>query len=134
VKYQVLAPLRARAANGEITLEPGQAITLAPEKALRLVEGGKLKPINDHENLDLQNMTLADFSRTQLALKVKSAVLGETILFVSNEAVAEKMKEEGFICYTARELTWLCRKQLLPEELRKIHEVKAVFPGSRIEQ
>ena len=136
MKYEVLAPLKAKAEHGEIALRPGQQIILAPEKALKLVEGGKLKPVSDHQpsKQSVENMTLKDFSRSGLAVKVDSSLLGETVLFVSDETVAEKVKEAGFTCYSARELAWLTRKQPAPDVLRKIHEVKTVFPGSTILQ
>jgi len=81
---------------------------------------------------EIEAMPLSEFAKTSLALKVDSSVLGEHIYFASNDTVSEKIKSDGFLTYTAKELEYLAKKGLTPEELKKIHVVKTVFPGSRI--
>jgi hypothetical protein len=45
VKYQVLDKLKAKTPQGYVELSPGQLISLEPEKAIKLVETGKIKPL-----------------------------------------------------------------------------------------
>ena len=80
----------------------------------------------------IAHMTLNEFATSNVALKVDSSVLGETIYFVSNNTAAEKIKGDGFVTYTAKELEYLAKKGLTPEELKKIHVAKTVFPGSKL--
>jgi hypothetical protein len=80
----------------------------------------------------IEAMPLNEFAKTNLALKVNSSILGEPVYFAPNDHVAEKIKGDGFVTYTAKELEYLAEKGLTPEELREIHETKKIFPGSRI--
>jgi hypothetical protein len=43
--YKVIEEIRVKTKEGERTIAAGQIIKLAPSNALRLIEGGKLKPI-----------------------------------------------------------------------------------------
>lgn len=43
--YKVIEEIRVKTKAGERTIAAGQIIKLAPSNALRLIEGGKLKPI-----------------------------------------------------------------------------------------
>lgn len=83
---------------------------------------------------DIVNMPLDTFAIANLEFKVASKVLGENILFVSNDEIAKKLKDEGFIVYTAQELKTIVRLNPDPEALKRIHEVKQVFSGSKIVQ
>lgn len=78
----------------------------------------------------LQNMPLETFIKTDLVVRVASNVLGEDILFVSDSEIAEGLKAEGFVIYTADELKAIVKLNPDPETLKVIHEVKNVFLGS----
>jgi hypothetical protein len=80
----------------------------------------------------IECMTLTEFAQTNLALKVYSSVLGETVYFASNDIVAEKLKGDGLVIYATGELEQLIRKKLNPKALKAIYEAKRVFPGSKI--
>mgnify|MGYP001497890704 CR=1 FL=1 len=128
--FVVIKEVKVRAKGGELALvSPGKTISLEPEKAETFVKAGKLKPLSI-----VENMSLEQFGKSRLALKVESAVLNETVYFTPNETIAALLRREGFTCYTARELEVLTRKQFQLKELKKLHEIKAVFPGSNIIQ
>lgn len=44
MRYTVLEPLMVKKQGREIELQPGQIITLLKDKAMRLVNKGKIKP------------------------------------------------------------------------------------------
>jgi len=71
-----------------------------------------------------------DFKTRNLAVRIRSEVLGEDIWLASNEQVRDHLKAEGVAVYLADEILHL--KGLSPEALRRIHEVKKVFEGSRV--
>jgi len=128
--FVVKKEIKARGKDGEVALiAPGKIISLEPEKAETFVRAGKLKPLSL-----IENMTLEQFGKSHLAIKVESSILNEVICFASNESVAEEVRKEGFTCYTARELEVLTRKEIQPEELKRLHEIKLIFPGSKIIQ
>jgi len=56
------------------------------------------------------------------------------IVFAANDSVAAQMRAEGFVVYTADELERIIKKGFTREELRKLHEVKTIFPGSKVSQ
>lgn len=54
-RYRVIEEIRVKTKAGERTISPGQIVKLAPSQALRLIEGGKLKPTSEKilENISL---------------------------------------------------------------------------------
>lgn len=140
--YQVLSELKVKANNREIEVYPGQVINASPEKAQLFIETGKLIPLEEQSNIqdcgilteDVANMPIDAFAKTNLVRKVASKVLGEDILFGSNNRIAKDLKDEGFIVYTAQELKTIVRLNPDPEVLKRIHEVKQIFPGSEVVQ
>lgn len=128
--FLVTKEIQARVKGGEVALiRPGEVVSLESEKAEALIKAGKLKPL-----VMVENMNLEQFSKSRLAIKVESSILNEVICFAANENVATELRREGFVCYTAKELQALIRKQFQPEELKKLHEIKEVFPGCNIIQ
>ena len=88
------------------------------------------KPENN-VNLDKLNiLPLEDFKSQNLAVRIRSKVLGEDIWLVSNEGVRDYLKAEGLICYLPEKILKL--KGLSAEAIRKVHEVKKVFERSQI--
>ncbi len=47
MRYQIKEPLKAKTLQGEIELQAGQVITLPEDKAIRLIEAGKVRPISE---------------------------------------------------------------------------------------
>ncbi|KAB2836208.1 MAG: hypothetical protein F9K48_02435, partial [Candidatus Brocadia sp.] len=48
--YKVVTLFTVKTKVGDLTLNPGQVITLAEEKAVKLIAEGKIKPIDDTLN------------------------------------------------------------------------------------
>ena len=77
-------------------------------------------------------MPLKEFNSSNLAVKVYSEVLGREIWFVSNEKIRDKVAtSEGLATYLPHELMHFVKIGATPEELKKIHMVKEIFPGSK---
>ena len=74
-------------------------------------------------------MTLETFSTAGLVVRVSSRLLGEDVLFVSDNA--EGVDEEGgLVVYRAEELLRLVQ---LPQEcIQTVHRVKKAFRGARV--
>jgi hypothetical protein len=140
--YQVLSELKVRTDYGETEVHPGQVINASPEKAQLLIETGKITPLEVQSNVqdietpirDVANMSLDTFPEANLEVKVESSVLGEVILFVSNDKMAKGLKDKGFVVYTADELKDIVKFNPDTEALKRIHEVKQVFKGSEVVQ
>lgn len=80
----------------------------------------------------VENMTLQDFSRANLAVKIHSEVLGKEVYFVSNEKMRGQVKDEGLVTYLPHELEHIIRIKPGTRELRTIHLVKETFPESQM--
>jgi hypothetical protein len=72
-------------------------------------------------------MSLEDFARAGLVVEVWSRVLGEAIVFASDDARLDPGERRAV--YYARELQVLLGLTA-PGELRRIHEVKRIFRGT----
>lgn len=77
-------------------------------------------------------MTLKEFSRNRLAMKVYSKALKKEVWFVSNEKMRDQLDEGKLVAYLPQELKHLIMVKPEPEELKKIHLVKETFPGSEV--
>ena len=75
----------------------------------------------------LLGMPLADFALARLAVEVDSAVLGERVIFASENA--RLAPGERRPVYRAVELAALAHRRPSPDELRRIHAVKVAFGG-----
>ncbi len=82
----------------------------------------------------IEHMTLDEFEKANKALKIQSSVLNEIIYFASNDEIAKRLRKEGFVIYTADELKVLAKRKPQPEELKLLHEIKNVFPSSKVIQ
>ena len=75
----------------------------------------------------VEEMTLEDFSHAGLVVRVRSRLLEEEVLFVSDN-VKDLEAEDELVVYRAGELR---RLVLLPVEcLRTVHRVKKLFSGT----
>ncbi|NJL26519.1 MAG: hypothetical protein HC897_00920 [Thermoanaerobaculia bacterium] len=75
-------------------------------------------------------MTLDEFARAGLKVRVHSQVLACDVLFVSDNVSDDEIDARGLPVYRAQELKKLALMKPQPHSLRCIHEVKAVFKGT----
>jgi hypothetical protein len=117
VKYQVLDSFKAQTSRGEMELQAGQVITLATEKAVKLLNEGKI--------------TFAE----KAAYKVYSNILQAYLWVVDTDEDMHSLRASQGITeaiYTADEIKEL--KKLPKEALKVINRVKEVFLMSTIEE
>ena len=75
---------------------------------------------------DVCAMQLSEFAGAGKVVEVRSAVLGETVVFASDNAILDPGERRPV--YRAAELRELAG--LSPEDLRQIHRVKRTFQGT----
>ena len=56
MRYEVVIPFTVKTKQGDLNLHPGQTITLAEEKAVKLIGEGKIKPIGEPKQDTLNNL------------------------------------------------------------------------------
>jgi len=79
----------------------------------------------------VENLSLEEFKERKLAIRIKSEVLnGEEFYLVSNDEIRDRLKREGFVSYLPDEISALREKS--HEMIRKIHETKKIFLGSKV--
>jgi hypothetical protein len=74
----------------------------------------------------LMTLSLSEFEAGTYVVKVRSALLGEDIYFVSNEKLFDRVPE-GFVVYTAKELRAL--KGSTRNDIKNVHRMKKTFNG-----
>lgn len=116
MKYKVLDSLKAQTTQGEMELQPGQVIALPHDKAIRLLNEGKITPID------------------KIAFKVWSEILQAYLWIVDTDEDMHSLRYQGIsgAIYTHHEIKEL--KKLSKDDLKATHKVKEVFPGSTIEE
>ncbi len=84
----------------------------------------------------IQGITLTEFARRDIAVEIYSEFLGSTLWLCSNNEMAAQIRRDdpGKTCYTLKELRRLLTLNPSPESLKKIHEVKTIFPGSTVKE
>ncbi|MDA8086739.1 MAG: hypothetical protein M0Z75_08575 [Nitrospiraceae bacterium] len=115
----VLDSFKARTDTGEMEIKPGQIVSLPKEAAIRLLNESKVEPIQ------------------RTAIKVYSRILDACLWVVQDEADREALQaSEGIssAVYTVDEVHRLYEKKAGPTILRRVHEVKQLFPGSIIRE
>lgn len=115
MKYIVLDSFKAQTKQGEIELQPGQIITLPTDKALKLLNEGKITPVE------------------RAAYKVYSEILQAYLWVIDTDADMSSLRDAGITeaIYTADEIKKL--KSLDKDALKELHKVKEVFENSKIE-
>lgn len=80
------------------------------------------------------NLSLAEFSRRNIAVEIYSEALKCNVWMCSDENMKAQIVKDnpGQVCYTARELWQIVRLNPSHEDLRKIHEAKKIFPKSTL--
>lgn len=83
---------------------------------------------------DVSLLTLSQLAKRNMAIEIYSEILGCEIWVCSNEKIETQVKEDDpeAVCYTASEMIKLLRLNPTPEDIKRIHEAKSVFNGSRI--
>ncbi len=82
----------------------------------------------------ISRLTLFELSKRNIAVEVRSEILGCKIWLCSNQEMAKQVKTddpEG-VTYTVDELRHLLTLKVSPEELKRIHNAKEVFVDSKI--
>jgi hypothetical protein len=103
------------------------------EKLEKLIEEQK-----KHETpLDIEGLSrlsLAEFSRRDMAVEIYSEILGREVWLCSNAEMVLQIKDDlpGAICYTAKELREIVKLNPSPEDLKQINEAKTTFPASTV--
>ena len=77
----------------------------------------------------IEAMDLATFARADLILQVHSRLLGNDVLFVSDNVAESVLAGEELVVYRASELRKLAVLYPEPHTLRCLHEVKSIFNG-----
>jgi hypothetical protein len=116
MKYKVLDSFKAQTDRGEMELQPGQVITLLQERAIRLLNEGKITPLE------------------RVTYKVFSEILQAHLWIVETGQDRGELKSKGIkeSIYSNNEIKEL--KGLYKDSLKEIHKIKEVFENSKIEE
>jgi len=116
MRYQVKKPFKVRTSDGEMELQPGQVVTLSSETALRLLNEGKIIPIE------------------RVAYRIYSEILEAFLWVVETDEDIKSLRDRNITepIYTADEIRQF--KGITKEDLKKIHKVKEVFEKSKVEE
>lgn len=79
-------------------------------------------------------MRLSELAKREMAIRIRSEVLGCDVWLCSNARIALQVRgdDPDAITYTVAEMRQLIKLNPSPEDLKNMHNAKAVFPGSRI--
>lgn len=88
-------------------------------------------------NFDVEGvsrLTLFELSKRNMAIEIYSEILNCNIWICSNEEMVTQVKKDDpkAVTYSVRELRELIRLHPHPKEIRRIHDTKIVFEGSKI--
>ena len=116
MKYKVLETFKVKTTKEEIDLQPGQVITLPHDTAIKLLNEGRITPVE------------------RVAYRVYSEILQAYLWVVETDEDKHALRSQGATkaIYTGYEIEEL--KKLSKEDLKEIHRVKEVFPESCIEE
>ncbi len=116
MKYLVLEPFAVKTSQVKKELQTGQLITLSTDKALKLLNEGKITPAE------------------KVTYKVYSEPLQAFLWVVETDQDMHSLRTQGIseAVYTWQDIKEL--RKLPKEHLKAIHEVKEVLPLSSIEE
>lgn len=117
MRYQVLESFKVKTSQTEKVIEAGQIITLPQDRAIKLLNEGKITPIE------------------KVAYKVYSEILQAYLWIVDTDQDMHSLRASQGVSeaiYTAGEIKKL--KCLSKDSLREIYKVKQVFENSKIEE
>ena len=115
MRYHVLEPFRVKTSKEEMELQSGQVITLPQDKAIRLLNEGRITPID------------------KVAYKVYSEILQAYLWVVETDQDMHFLRSQGIteaIYIADEEIKKL--KGLSKDSLKEIHKVKETFDKSQI--
>lgn len=114
MKCTVIETFKVKTSNGETELPAGQVITLPKEKAIKLLNEGKITPIE------------------KVAYKVYSEILGCCLWIVNIEKDMKTLRSDGIHdpAYSYEEIRKL--KGMNVEGLKVIHKVKETFENAKV--
>lgn len=116
MRHHVVQPFKVKTSQGERELLPGQLINLPTDKALKLVNEGKITPAE------------------RVAYHVYSEILQTYLWVVDTDADRHTIRAKGIAeaIYSRQEIKKIMK--LHGDDLRDIHKVKEVFQDSAVEQ
>jgi hypothetical protein len=114
MRFKVLDRLKVSTPQGERELDPGQIISLPKEKAIRLLNEGRIDPVG------------------KFALKLYSSILEAHIWVVNDSLDWQNLLATGDAVYDIQEIIELKISNLNPEELRAVNNTKKAFQGTRV--
>jgi hypothetical protein len=116
MKYEVKENIRIKTSKTEMELLPGQIVTLPHDKAMQLLNEGRITPLE------------------MVAYKVYSEALECNLWVVDTDKDMHTLREQGI--KTPVYLIAECKKLkgVSREHLKAVHEVKKVFEGATVEQ
>ena len=74
-------------------------------------------------------MSLKEFFMSDQYVVVESDLLGEKVVWASNDTVALRAKPENLVAFTAKELKTIVMSGLSGEDLRAAYKAKKAFGG-----
>lgn len=79
-------------------------------------------------------MRLSELAKREMAVKVHSDILQCDVWLCSNKTIAQKVVADDpeAITYTVAEMRQLIKLAPSTEDIKRIHDAKAVFPGSTV--
>lgn len=79
-------------------------------------------------------LRLSELAKRNIALKIFSQILGCEIWLCGNEKMAFQVKQDDpeAITYTVDEMRKIMKLNPTPEDIKRIHNLKSIFNGSRI--
>ena len=123
MRFTPTKPVSLRTPNGPKVYQPGDTFEAPEAKAQPYIEQGLIRPVDGQTSGATDSV--ADFKSKNLAVRIRSAVLGKDVWLCSNETVRDNLKSEGLVCYLAEEIPHL--RGLDTDALRAIHEANRVF-------
>lgn len=82
----------------------------------------------------LLNLRFSELKSRNLGIKIYSEFIGDEIWLCANETIATQLKLDDpiSVVYTLDELQILVNQSIGKDDLKKMHDVKKVFPNSTI--
>jgi hypothetical protein len=107
---------KAQTRQGEVKLQPGQTITLPHDIAIRLLNEGKITPVE------------------KTAYKVYSEILESYLWIINTDEDRHSLRAKGIkeAIYSQAEIKRL--KGIDKDSLKAIHKVKETFENSKVEE
>lgn len=83
---------------------------------------------------DISLLRLSELAKRNMAIEIYSQILSCEVWLCSNELMVKSVKKDypAAITYTVDEMKELIRLNPTPEDLKRVHNAKTVFPGSKL--